>query len=50
MNDEVTLFDFDACCCGWFVFDVAAFRYVSTQFYKNTAQVNCLIHYQTSGK
>lgn len=40
MNDEVTLFDFDACCCSWFVMDVAAFCHVSTQFYNNAEQVN----------
>ncbi len=40
MNDEVTLFDFDACCCSWFVMDIAAFCYVSTQFYKNAEKVN----------
>jgi Ser/Thr protein kinase RdoA (MazF antagonist) len=39
-NDEVTLFDFDACCCSWFVLDLAGFCYVSTQFYKNAEQVN----------
>jgi Ser/Thr protein kinase RdoA (MazF antagonist) len=40
LNDEVTLFDFDACCCNWFVMDVAAFCYVSAQFYRNPEEVN----------
>jgi Ser/Thr protein kinase RdoA (MazF antagonist) len=40
LKDEVTLFDFDACCCSWFVMDVAAFCYVSAQFYKNAEEVN----------
>jgi len=38
--DEVTLFDFDACCCSWFVMDIAAFCYMTTQFYKNDALIN----------
>jgi Ser/Thr protein kinase RdoA (MazF antagonist) len=39
MDDEVTLFDFDECCCSWFVMDVAAFCYVSTKYYRNADEV-----------
>jgi Ser/Thr protein kinase RdoA (MazF antagonist) len=37
---RVTLFDFDACCCSWFVLDVAAFCYATTQIYRNAAKLN----------
>jgi Ser/Thr protein kinase RdoA (MazF antagonist) len=36
----VTLFDFDACCCSWFVMDIAAFCYATTQIYRNAAKLN----------
>jgi Ser/Thr protein kinase RdoA (MazF antagonist) len=39
-GDNVTLFDFDACCCSWFVMDLAAFCYVTTQFYENAEEIN----------
>jgi Ser/Thr protein kinase RdoA (MazF antagonist) len=39
-NNEITLFDFDACCCSWFVMDIAAFCYVITRFYKNAKKIN----------
>jgi Ser/Thr protein kinase RdoA (MazF antagonist) len=37
---EITFFDFDACCCSWFVFDVASFCYTTSQFYENADLVN----------
>ncbi len=39
-NGEVTFFDFDACCCSWFVMDVAAFCYAASQTYKDADKVN----------
>ena len=40
VDNEITFFDFDACCCSWFVFDVASFCYTTTQFYRNAEQIN----------
>lgn len=37
---RVILFDFDACCCSWFVMDIAAFCYATTQLYRNTETLN----------
>jgi Ser/Thr protein kinase RdoA (MazF antagonist) len=39
-ENEITFFDFDACCCSWFVFDLASFCYTTTQFYWNAEQIN----------
>lgn len=36
----ITFFDFDACCCSWFVMDVAAFCYAAAQTYKHAGKVN----------
>jgi Ser/Thr protein kinase RdoA (MazF antagonist) len=38
-DDEITLFDFDACCCSWFVMDLAAFCYVAIQYYRNAEDI-----------
>lgn len=40
VSDEVTLFDFDACCCSWFVQDIAAFCYTTTQYCKDDRKIN----------
>jgi Ser/Thr protein kinase RdoA (MazF antagonist) len=37
---KITFFDFDACCCSWFVMDIAAFCFASTQTYKRAAKAN----------
>ena len=39
-SGKVTFFDFDACCCSWFVMDIAGFCYAATQTYKYAAKVN----------
>ncbi len=39
-SGKITFFDFDACCCSWFVMDVAAFCFAATQTYKYAKKVN----------
>lgn len=39
-SGKVTFFDFDACCCSWFVMDIAGFCYAATQTYKYAAKLN----------
>jgi Ser/Thr protein kinase RdoA (MazF antagonist) len=39
-ESEITFFDFDACCCSWFVFDIASFCYTTTQFYESAEEIN----------
>lgn len=37
-SDEVTIFDFDACCCNWFISDIAAYCY-AVQSFKNAGEI-----------
>jgi Ser/Thr protein kinase RdoA (MazF antagonist) len=39
-SGKITFFDFDACCCSWFVMDIAAFCFAATQTYKYADRIN----------
>ncbi len=35
-SNEITIYDFDSCCCCYFVYDIASFYFSIIRFYKDT--------------